>query len=238
MEQINLNEIHDARVREWYYKKHCSKSGFSIVSTKYPTILEIESTSRCNVNPPCPMCQRAVRDTSKEKDMPEHLVKWLMSPIQNVKEISISGIGEPMMAQSFYNMINIKSSARLSFFCNGQILTEKNMKIILEKPVTVIKFSIDAATPNTYRKIRGFDMSTFSTVINNISSLITMRNERNQRFPWIHLIMVLMKENYQELPDLVTLAGKIGANGTIFWLHKFNSYGLCGISVLQKWSAL
>lgn len=229
--QIKIEDIPDVIVRNWYknyYKKpeispdekseiSNERPEFSIISTKYPHILEVESTSRCNVNPPCPMCGRAVRDLTKETDMPDYFLKWLMTTIRNVEKISISGVGEPMISQSFYDMINIKSSADLYFFSNGQILTQKNIDIILERPVTNISFSIDAATPNTYRKIRGFDMLTFDTVIKNISLLIKLRNERNQELPSVTLVMVLMKENYQELPDLVTLAGEIGANIVSCW---------------------
>jgi len=189
---------------------------YSTKSLTYPSVLEIESTSRCNVNPPCPMCMRVNR-TKDEFDMPPHLVQWLINPISSAKRISISGIGEPMMSKDFDFMVSLVTSAHLSFFSNGQVLTDENIDLILGNCVSHIDFSLDASTAETYRKIRGYNLFTFDRVIANIERLVAARKKRNMMKPSIHLIMVGMKENYLELSDLIRLACRIKVEGVRYW---------------------
>ena len=56
-----------------------SENCLKTTSYKYPFMLEVEATSRCTVNPPCPMCARVLRVFSKtpEKDMPVEIIDWL-----------------------------------------------------------------------------------------------------------------------------------------------------------------
>lgn len=219
--EIRPEDISDAEVREWYrhklQKNLPGNDQYPVIVDKYPSLLEIESTSRCNVNPPCPMCVRSIRTTENEFDMPFHLLRWLGNPIASARETSISGIGEPMMSKDFGYLISLTHSGRLTFFSNGQVITDENIGLIIDGRVSHINFSLDAATAETYYKIRGIDLSTFDRVISNIKRLVTERIVRGLTEPSIHLIMVVMKENYQELPDLVRLASSIGVEGVRYW---------------------
>lgn len=199
-------------------KIYRSTEDYPIRASLYPTILEIESTSRCNINPPCPMCMRVIRDPNKEFDIPEHIVTWLTNPIHAAQWISISGIGEPMMSTQFERMVQIAGDRTgIAFFSNAQVINQQNIDTILDKPVAHIDFSLDASTPETYLKIRGHSLKTFDIVLNNIRKIVYERNRRALQKPTMHLIMVVMKENYRELPDFVRLANKLSVEGVRYW---------------------
>ena len=129
---VELDSIPDKEVREWY--KHIQSNQdqdqdqYFPLADKYPTILEIESTSRCNVNPPCPMCNRVwrVKHGVPEYDMPWFIMDKIEQAIISAKSISISGVGEPMMAECFEKMLQL-GEADISFFSHGQVLTDKKL---------------------------------------------------------------------------------------------------------------
>jgi predicted O-linked N-acetylglucosamine transferase (SPINDLY family) len=65
-----------------------------------------------------------------------------------------------------------------------------------------MRFSIDAATPETFLKIRGWD---FWRVLKNIRAYIE-RFEARRHNSWIELSFVIMKSNFKEMEALVFLA--------------------------------
>jgi MoaA/NifB/PqqE/SkfB family radical SAM enzyme len=116
------------------------------------------------------------------------------------------------------------SHTNIAFCSNAQVINRRNIDFILDKPVAHIDFSLDAATPETYYKIRGHNLKTFGTVLNNIRKLVFERNKRRLDKPTMDLIMVLMKENYQELSMLVRLANSLGVEGVRYWTMRKPSH--------------
>lgn len=191
---------------------------YDIVTNYYPTYVEIESTSRCNVNPPCPMCNRAFRDTDKERDLPEHVLEWSKSVIANSSSLGLHGIGEPMMAHNFLDLLEMGSLDTEVFFnTNGLIMKDEQIDAILNNRVKSIYFSVDAATEKTYAKIRGVTQSSFETVRNNITKLVKARDAKKFSLPYLSFAFVIMKENYLEIPELVYLASLLGMDGVVIW---------------------
>ena len=189
---------------------------FTAYTSHYPTFVEIETTSRCNINPPCPMCERAYRDTSQERDMPDYIVHKCKPILNNAETVSIFGIGEPLYDDRFEQFVNI-SADKIVFLSNGQIMNDNHIEIILKKPVHSILFSLDAASPHTYKKIRGYNIHTFDKVISNIEKLINAKKDRGLFNPVIKLAMVVMHENFHEIPSFIELAAHLGANGVSMW---------------------
>ena len=70
-----------------------------------------------------------------------------------------------------------------------------------------VRISVDAATPETYRLVRGADM--FSRVIANARSLAKRGCERLET-PRMSLWMTGLKSNIRELPALVRIAADAG----------------------------
>jgi len=187
------------------------------VSDYYPSCVEIETTSHCNINPPCPMCARALRSVKDEHHISNPMMSKCRSLMEKSKLLSLTGIGEPLIDPRFGDLIAINKTGFLVFTSNAQLLTSKNIDIILSRPVDRVTFSLDAATPHTYEKIRGYNLSTFGQVIGQIDNLIQTRNSRGLDKPAVRLGFVVMRENFHEIPSFVLLAHRLKVEGVAFW---------------------
>jgi radical SAM protein with 4Fe4S-binding SPASM domain len=90
--------------------------------------------------------------------------------------IRISGGGEPMLHPKAIELIEYakQGGARVGLITNGSLFTEENSRRILEAQIDMIEFSVDAADPETYGKIRkGLD---WEVLLRNIRRIVEMRN--------------------------------------------------------------
>ena len=112
----------------------------------------------------------------------------------------------------------------VQFNSNGLLLTENLCRELITKRLKLIDFSLDAATPETYRKIRRSD---FSLVTKNIQRLSEIKKELGVDYPIIKLNMTLMNENLSEAVGFIELADRLGAEIVHFGLlNPFKDYSL------------
>jgi MoaA/NifB/PqqE/SkfB family radical SAM enzyme len=126
------------------------------------------------------------------------------------------GGGEPMMSRSFWNWVSHCSgnaNAEIEFHTNGLLLSPCNIDRLMQHRVAYINISCDAATQETYRKIRGGD---WDRLMRNISALSKVRSERR---PDMHLRlnMTVMRDNAHEMPALVRMAYEYGVEEVEFY---------------------
>lgn len=198
-----------------------------VYSNLLPKIIEIETTTNCPINPPCIMCDRAMIKEGfferfiQNKDISDDILEKLKPILLNAENVSLHVGGEPLACKKLFKIIElINPNAQISFNSNGLLLNKEKIDKILKSNIKGINFSIDAATKETYAKIR---LDAFEKVIKNISNLINEKDSRNKKYPWILINMTLMKENYKEVIDFAKLAIKIKANGIKFCPVKVSS---------------
>ena len=178
-----------------------------------PSILELETTTICNVNPPCVMCYTRLFHTRGKKEnlnLNETAFKNLIPYLNRFKTISLHGIGEPMIGEKLFRILeNIDTSKTLvQFNSNGLLMNKKIARKLIEKKLKLIDFSLDAATRETYQKIR---RSNFELAIKNIKYLLYLKNELRIIYPIVEVNMTLMKENLKESLQFLDLAKELGA---------------------------
>jgi MoaA/NifB/PqqE/SkfB family radical SAM enzyme len=88
-------------------------------------------------------------------------------------------------------------------------LTDRKRRGLIQSGLDELRVSMDAATPETYRAIRGVPM--FQRVVENVSALVDLQRELGAATPRVSLWFTVMRNNVRELPDFIRLAGKIGA---------------------------
>ena len=131
------------------------------------------------------------------------------------------GGGEPMMSQSFWPWVSFFSAnatARIEFNTNGLLLSRRNIDRLFEHRVGLICVSLDAATPETYAKIRGGD---WDRVMQNLAMLSKARSENRRDDVRLALNMTVMRENAHEMPMLIDLAQSLSFDEVQF--YKLNS---------------
>jgi len=91
---------------------------------------------------------------------------------------------------------------------NGLLLSENVCQTLVEGKLHDLNISLDAASPEIYRQIRGADLN---KVLKNIEILNKIKRDQHSPIPNLHLSMVGMTRNIHELPDLVKLAAEYSA---------------------------
>ena len=118
------------------------------------------------------------------------------------------GGGEPTLYPEFWqvaDMVKRNPHAVMSLCTNALALTDKMIReVILMPQFRYLVVSIDAATPETYRHIRG---GSFEKVRSNISRVQELRTGK---FPIVKFNYVVMRSNVHEIVPLVDLARDLG----------------------------
>lgn len=201
---ICLFEVDKAELRDEY----CSS---------LPLSLEIETTRKCNMNPPCVMCGRMLAGKTFQREMPDAVLQKIQPYVTQAQSVSLHGIGEPLTDPRIFNILELIKDGRTrsSFSTNGLLLDGEAARKLVSLRIREIHVSFDAATEGTYKKLRGGD---FTTLRQHVSTLSRIKREMRSSYPLISLSMVLMRENMHEAEGLVELAHEVGAQKVIFQL--------------------
>jgi MoaA/NifB/PqqE/SkfB family radical SAM enzyme len=178
-----------------------------------PWHVQLEVTTHCNLA--CYMCVRNEAITH-----PQHLsyddFQHLFDRIRP-RRLTLSGAGEPLLHPDLARMIGHaeRHGARTMIPSNGTLLRRAELaEGIVAAGLRTMKISIDAAHPQTYAAIRRQDC--FDGIIEGIRLLDALKEKRMTRFPEIRFDVVILKENYTEIPDIIALARDLKI-GTVFF---------------------
>ncbi|MFH2058549.1 MAG: radical SAM protein [Pseudomonadota bacterium] len=177
------------------------------VLKSFPQRVVFETTNRCNLR--CQMCGQSHRNFVGN-DLPMEVFKKTEKLWDKVFDVSLFGWGEPLLNKNliiYFDLIR-KLDPRIFILTNGTLLTHEISLSLIEGKLDYLNFSIDGATPDTYKKIRrGAD---FEEVINNIKVFVDLKNKSRMNFPYLRSVFVGMRQNIKELPDFVRLSARLG----------------------------
>jgi len=198
---------------------------FSQEAPALPQVLELETSTLCNINPPCVMCYPRIFDRLPyNNDLDKTAFDNLIPFLKEFQTISLHGIGEPLLGKKLFTIldnINIDTTF-VQFNSNGILLTEEVSRNLIKKGLKLIDFSVDAASPETYKKIR---RKNFNLVINNIKRLTEIKKELGVKHPVIKMNMTLIKENLSEVIPFIEMAKKLEAEKVrLGLLNPFKEY--------------
>ncbi|MEO1056381.1 MAG: radical SAM protein [Actinomycetota bacterium] len=181
-----------------------------------PRHLQVEITTRCNLT--CVMCPHGLPGgMTMKRDAPDPIVDSVLELIDDVDELCPTGIGEPMMAPRFWDIVDRlagRSSPGLTFHTNGILLTQKNVDRLTRAPIKRVNVSVDAATEPTYRQVRGSEIErTLDGIRRLVAATATVPKPVH---PQIIMSMVLMRQTVAEAPAFVELAHGLGVNRVYF----------------------
>ena len=124
-------------------------------------------------------------------------------------KINVSGLGEPFINPDVFKIISYakKHGSAVNCASNFTLVGDKINEII-DSGISQVKVSIDAATPETFLKIRKFDL--FDTLVGNIRKLNKIKKERGLSHPDIRFNFALQRDNIDELIPTIHLAHELG----------------------------
>jgi len=189
----------------------------------YPSYIEIEVTTKCNLK--CIMCEHTYWN-EPNRDMSFEEFRGIVGQFPKLKWIGLTGIGESFINKDFIKMLKyVKSKDVLvELYDTFYYINQKTAKEIIEIGVDKIFISLDAATKETYKKIRiGSD---FERVTNNVRSLLKFKKEKRAYYPEIAFHYIMNKINLHEILQYIELVNSLaqGEKVTIQFtrmLHEF-----------------
>jgi len=176
--------------------------------------IDLEITTFCNLA--CRCCPRkSLVNSGESLDLKGLRKAYEFFPFfPNLKTIQLVGLGEATLHPQLAKVVEYLSGTgkQLTLITNGIMATPAFMKDLLGSFASV-RVSLDAATPETYEKVR--QGASFSPLIKNLSGLISLRNELRLKTK-IGISFIGNSANVEEIPEFLKLAQSIGADFAYF----------------------
>ena len=175
-------------------------------SVFYPRFIEVEVSTRCNLR--CLMCEHTYWQ-EKNQDMTLAQLKGIVEQFPKLKWIGLTGIGESFLNSDFMRIVKFVKDRNLylELYDTFFLIDEKFARGLIEAGVDRMIVSIDAATPQTYEKIR--IGSNFNRVVKNIKGLQRLKKKMKSYYPEVVFHYIISKENIDEVLPFVSFVKKL-----------------------------
>jgi radical SAM protein with 4Fe4S-binding SPASM domain len=192
-----------------------------------PSYVQIEPVGQCNLR--CQMCPIQFRQDGPPSGppafMPFEAFTRLVDEFVGLKELHLQGLGEPMMHPRFFDMVAYAAGRGIVVSTNSNLTllnTAERAERCVRSGLDTLHVSIDGATAETYERIRV--RSSLARVERNLGLLLAAKRRLGSERPKLRLVMVVMRQNLDELPEVVRLARGWGFE-RVFVQHLCHDFG-------------
>lgn len=184
---------------------------------EFPRYIDIELTNKCNYK--CLMCPVGTGQIKRERGfMSDETYSKILNEIKKYKTpIRFIRWGEPTLHKNFIEYI--RQAKELGIIChfntNGTLLSEENMKQLVEIGLDSMKFSFQGVDEKSYSEMRNSNL--FNTLVDKIKMFYKIRGDK--QYPYIHVASTItyetksqvegFKEYMKDYCDLVTIGRTI-----------------------------
>ena len=170
----------------------------------YPIYIDLGLTSRCNHR--CIFC--AFDFLGYEPiDLDINCLKNFIQEAarKGVKSIMFAGEGEPLLHNYIIEAVNFTKASGIdvAITTNGVLLDKFDLEKLLQ-PLTWLRISLDASTPETYAYLHNTAPEEFTKVVENIRSVVHVKNKIGLGVT-IGVQFLLLPYNYPEVIDAVNM---------------------------------
>ena len=187
-----------------------------------PYLLKIATSGKCNLR--CIMCESNERFFPDFDEVDKYVYnKLLPDVLPKISRLQLTGNGEVLFnknSRKFLQNIDpaINPDLKLNFTTNAMLLTPKIWETIKQNNYDTINVSIDAATKETYEKVR--KNGNWEVLMHNLILISALR--RQLVFNKLIISFVVLKSNYKEIKKFVEMG--LGFNCDIIEFQK--NFGL------------
>lgn len=191
-----------------------------------PKFLQVEPVGQCNLR--CRMCAIQFRTDGSPHGPPAFMdfdvFTGLIDQFPDLEELQLQGLGEPMTHPRFFDMVEyaVAKGVKVSSNTNATYLNARRADRAVSSGLGDLHISIDGATAETYERIRV--RARFDQVIANVERLSAARRRLGSATPRVRMVVVAMRENLREFPDLVRLAKRLEIDA-VFVQHLCHDFG-------------
>ncbi len=171
-------------------------------------------------NQSCPSCRPGRITLRKyDRDRLDRLVNDNYADfLSSAARVTLARDGEPFASRHYLNFLQAycartERTRTLQIQTSGLLLTEALWnRLDLWGHVSSVRVSVDAATPDTYARVRLGGR--FDRLLPNLHFLGHLR--RLQMIDVFRMDFLVQRDNYAEMPDFVRLARQVGADSVLF----------------------
>jgi MoaA/NifB/PqqE/SkfB family radical SAM enzyme len=169
--------------------------------------LNVEISAMCNYD--CKICGFQEFYQPKGLMTMETFMK-LEETFKKVDSVIFGFNAETFMNPQVVEMLKFAKRANpnlcVSILTNGSLLTPKLSEQLILNGLDDLSISIDAALPETYKKLR---RHSFEKIVQNIQELNQLKEKHNSRLPMLSTNFVAIKDNIHELLAFIDLAKEL-----------------------------
>ncbi len=173
-----------------------------------PKTLYIETTNQCNLK--CRGCILYRGNPEPEGTLSLQQLIMITDQVPTLERAVLHGVGEPLLNPELAGMIrHLKNrNVFVLFNSNGILLNAGWREALIDAGLDELRISLDAASAETYQKIRGSGW--FSRVVDNLNAFVHDLRIRQAAGPRLSLWFLGTRDNIAELADLIRLAARVG----------------------------
>ena len=172
----------------------------------YPMTVVLELVNRCDLE--CVMCYQGFRNDSEKFTIDENVLNKIFDDFKKNKLSALMlTASEPLLYKNIEKVLKKAKEAEIMdtfLFTNGSLLNKRNSEMILNSCITRMFVSIDAATEETYNKVRipvgkkRLQEKRLQILETKIKDFVAMRNSLNKKLPLTRVSFVALEENQHE----------------------------------------
>ena len=172
----------------------------------------VEPTTLCNL-----LCRTCIRNVWDEPPgmMSRETFARIIDGVRGLSPLPIvffGGFGEPFAHPDILAMLTTAKSVgcAVELITNGTRLDEDTRRELVRIGLDRLWVSIDGATPQSYADVRLWDA--LPQVTEALARLRELRGSRGAGLPRLGIAFVAMKRNIADLPDVIRLGQRLGAD--------------------------
>jgi MoaA/NifB/PqqE/SkfB family radical SAM enzyme len=179
----------------------------------YPRFFEIEITTRCDLR--CTMCEHTYWN-EKPRDMSFEQFRGIIDQFPKLKWLGTTGIGSSFLNKDYIKMLEYAKERGIYielFDPCHRLDGDTAERVVRDSLIDRLFISMDAATKETYEKIRVG--ANFDTVTANIRNIVKTKRRYSTSFPEISFHYIISRDNYAEAPRFVELVHEMTGTDNI-----------------------
>ena len=187
---------------ETYREKWDAVNRFEL-ETDFPLFLQLETNQICNLLcPSCPIGQPEAYTkyiSSEKMDWELYQKIILEGEKYDCPSMEPQGTNEPFLDQNLENYIKFAADhgfIDIMLNTNGTILSEERARKVLKSGITRLRFSLDAATKETYEKVRLG--AKYDVTMKNIERFLEIKKQEKFELPMVGVNFCKTKFNEHE----------------------------------------
>tara|TARA_Y100000294_G_C8524465_1_gene324311 strand:+ start:76 stop:1161 length:1086 start_codon:yes stop_codon:yes gene_type:complete len=177
----------------------------------FPISVILELVNRCDLE--CTMCYQGFRNDAEKSTLEIKDLRKLFLEFKTSKlDALLLSASEPLLYKHFDEILKMAEESQIMdqfLFTNGNLLNSKNSQLILNSSLTRLFVSLDAATDETYDKVRIpvnkkiLNTNRLKKVEDNVVNFINLRNSLGRKIPLVRVSFVALQKNVHEVDAFI-----------------------------------